>query len=46
MIALIEQESGHKLRLRVAGKWMLRLLGLFDRFLREAVEMHYLFTDP
>jgi hypothetical protein len=25
---------------------MLRLLGLFDPFLREFVEMHYLMTDP
>lgn len=30
----------------VAGKMMLRLLGLFDPFLREFVEMHYLLTDP
>jgi hypothetical protein len=30
----------------VAGKMMLRLLGLFDPFLREFVEMHYLMTDP
>ena len=29
-----------------AGKTMLRLLGLFDPFLREFVEMHYLLTDP
>jgi nucleoside-diphosphate-sugar epimerase len=30
----------------VAGKTMLRLMGLFDPFLRELVEMHYLMTDP
>lgn len=29
-----------------AGKTMLRLLGLFDPFLREFVEMHYLLTEP
>ncbi len=30
----------------VANKMMLRLLGLFDPFLREFVEMHYLLTNP
>jgi hypothetical protein len=29
-----------------AGKTMLRIMGLFDPFLREFVEMHYLLTDP
>lgn len=33
-------------RLLAAGKTMLRVLGLFDAFLREFVEMHYLMTDP
>ena len=33
-------------RCTVAGKTMLRLLGLFDPFLRESVEMHYLMTEP
>jgi nucleoside-diphosphate-sugar epimerase len=33
-------------RYMAAGKMMLRLLGLFDPFLREFVEMHYLMTDP
>jgi nucleoside-diphosphate-sugar epimerase len=35
-----------KPRLRVAGKFMLRFLGLFNPFLREVVEMHYLWTTP
>src|SRR3974390_1412411 len=35
-----------KPRLRVAGKFMLRILGLFNPFLREVVEMHYLWTTP
>jgi nucleoside-diphosphate-sugar epimerase len=30
----------------VAGKTMLRIMGLFNPLLREMVEMHYLFTDP
>jgi nucleoside-diphosphate-sugar epimerase len=33
-------------RLFVAGKNTLRLLGIFDPFLRELVEMQYLMTDP
>jgi nucleoside-diphosphate-sugar epimerase len=35
-----------KPRLRVAGKFMLRVLGLFNPFLREVLEMHYLWTSP
>ena len=42
----IERQTGHRLRVRVAGKTMLRLLGLFNPFMREMVEMHYLLTDP
>jgi nucleoside-diphosphate-sugar epimerase len=37
---------GQQPRLRVAGKTMLRVLGLFNPFLREVVEMHYLWTTP
>lgn len=35
-----------KPRLRVAGKFLLRVLGVFNPFLREVVEMHYLWTTP
>jgi nucleoside-diphosphate-sugar epimerase len=42
----IERQIGHRLRVRVAGKTMLRLLGVFNPLLREMVEMHYLLTDP
>lgn len=35
-----------KPRLRVVGKFMLRVLGLFNPFLREVAEMHYLWTTP
>jgi len=42
----MERQVGHKLALRVAGKTMLRVLGLFNRMVREMVEMHYLLTDP
>lgn len=42
----MERQSGHSVRFRVAGKWILRILGLFNPFMREMVEMHYLLTDP
>jgi nucleoside-diphosphate-sugar epimerase len=38
--------AGRKPKLRVAGKNMLRVLGLFDPFMRELVEMHYLLIEP
>lgn len=38
--------AGAKPRLRVAGKNMLRLLGLFNPLMRELVEMNYLLTTP
>jgi nucleoside-diphosphate-sugar epimerase len=38
--------AGKKPRIRVAGKNMLRLLGLFNPVMRELVEMNYLLTTP
>jgi nucleoside-diphosphate-sugar epimerase len=35
-----------KTRIRAAGKFMLRVLGLFSPLMREVVEMHYLWTTP
>jgi nucleoside-diphosphate-sugar epimerase len=46
IVAEIERQTGRSLRVRAAGKLMLRLLGLFNPMLREMVEMHYLLTDP
>jgi nucleoside-diphosphate-sugar epimerase len=46
IIEEIERQIGHRLRVRVAGKAMLRMLGLFNPLMREMVEMHYLFTHP
>ena len=46
IVAEIERQIGHRLRVRIAGKTMLRLLGLFNPLMREMVEMHYLLTDP
>lgn len=46
LVAEMERQTGHKLQLRVAGKTMLRLIGLFNPFMREMVEMNYLMTEP
>jgi nucleoside-diphosphate-sugar epimerase len=45
-LELARMAFGGPPRYMAAGKMMLRLLGLFDPFLREFVEMHYLMTDP
>jgi nucleoside-diphosphate-sugar epimerase len=42
----VEKQTGRPLRMRAAGKTLLRLLGLFNPMLREMVEMHYLLTEP
>ncbi|HEY1394110.1 MAG TPA: NAD-dependent epimerase/dehydratase family protein [Methylibium sp.] len=46
LVSEMERQTGHKLKLRVAGKTMLRLVGLFNPFVRELVEMNYLMTEP
>jgi nucleoside-diphosphate-sugar epimerase len=38
--------AGGQPRLMVAGKTMLRVLGLFNPLMRELVEMNYLMTEP
>lgn len=38
--------TGRKPKIRTIGKTMLRLIGIFKPFMREMVEMHYLFTTP
>ena len=45
-LELARRAYGGRPRYLAAGKMMLRFLGLFDPFLREFVEMHYLLTDP
>jgi nucleoside-diphosphate-sugar epimerase len=35
-----------KPRIRVAGKFVLRVMGLFNPLMREGVEVHYLWTTP
>jgi nucleoside-diphosphate-sugar epimerase len=46
LVAEMERQVGHPIKRRVAGKAMLRLIGLFKPVIREMVEMHYLQTDP
>jgi nucleoside-diphosphate-sugar epimerase len=46
LVREMERSVGHTIKLRVAGKPMLRLIGLFKPLVREMVEMHYLQTDP
>jgi nucleoside-diphosphate-sugar epimerase len=46
LFAEMERQVGHPVKRRVAGKTMLRVLGLFNRLIREMVEMNYLFTEP
>jgi len=46
LVSEMERQTGKNLKLRVAGKTMLRLIGLFNPFMREMVEMHYLLTEP
>ena len=43
---LVFAAVGKQPKLQVANKPMLRLLGLFNPFLREVVELHYLWTTP
>ena len=38
--------AGRAPKIRVAGKTMLRIVGLFKPVMRELVEMHYLITTP
>lgn len=46
LLAEMERQTGRPLKRRAIGKMGLRLLGLFNRMLRELVEMHYLVTEP
>jgi nucleoside-diphosphate-sugar epimerase len=46
LVAEMERQTGRQLKLRVAGKTMLRLIGLFKSMAREMIEMHYLLSEP
>ena len=42
----VAAQGGHPLRMRVAGRWLLRALGLFKPEMREHLEMLYQFERP
>jgi nucleoside-diphosphate-sugar epimerase len=42
----VEREVGHPVKILVAGKTMLRMLGLFNPMMRELADMHYLLAEP
>ena len=46
LIGEMERQTGAKLKFRVAGKTLLRVMGLFSKMMREMVEMNYLLTEP
>ncbi|MDB5932423.1 MAG: NAD-dependent epimerase/dehydratase family protein [Polaromonas sp.] len=46
LVQEMERQTGCPLKIRVANKTMVRLIGLFKPFMRELVEMHYLLTNP
>jgi signal transduction histidine kinase len=46
MVDEIARQAGRPVKVRAAGKWLLRALGLFNPLMREMVEMHYLLTEP
>jgi nucleoside-diphosphate-sugar epimerase len=45
-IKLVEAEIGQPIKVRTAGKWILRLIGLFNPAAGEVVEMMYEFEEP
>lgn len=46
MVKEMFAQAGHPPKVLSMGKGMVRLMGLFDPFMRELVEMHYLLTNP
>jgi len=46
MVEEMGRQTGHKVKTRVAGPWLVKMMGWFQPFMRELVEMHYLQTHP
>ncbi len=46
MLELIESELGTKIKVRVAGKTMISMLGLFNPMIKEVKEMMYSWEEP
>ncbi|WAA12066.1 SDR family NAD(P)-dependent oxidoreductase [Fervidibacillus halotolerans] len=46
IIRYVRHLTGYRQKVRTITKWKIKLLGLFDRNLREVVEMFYLYEQP
>lgn len=46
LVQKMQRQVGRTVKRRIAGKTMLRLIGLFRPVIQEFVEMHYLQTNP
>lgn len=46
IIEILRREIGYKKSIRTVSKTMIRLIGIFQPFMREMVEMMYLMDDP
>ena len=46
MVERVQAQIGRPIKMVVAGKTLLRLIGLFNPLMREFVEMNYLMTSP
>jgi len=46
LVTMVYAETGKKPKMRVATKWMLQLVGVFDPMVREVIEMLYEFEEP
>jgi hypothetical protein len=46
MLQKIYTEAGHPLKMQVAPRWLLRIIGLFNKGAGEVVEMLYEFEKP
>ncbi|MBS4210039.1 SDR family NAD(P)-dependent oxidoreductase [Bacillus sp. FJAT-50079] len=46
IIEILRQETGYKKPIRMVSKTMIRIIGIFQPFMKEMVEMMYLTEDP
>jgi nucleoside-diphosphate-sugar epimerase len=46
VLRMVYEEAGHELKMRVAPRWLLSLIGLVNADIREIKEMLYEFEEP
>lgn len=46
LVAMLARHAGREVAIRPVGPWMMRMFGLFNRDMRELLEMRYLFEQP